>query len=263
MEFQSGSSAPSAQQTATVQNHRRLADIPYQEADGHVAAPRVRRNLPCTEENANHTAPTDGEKPSKLDPRSPAFLPPPTLPGGPPPRFNPPPRRTMEATNNLQQSPPAQHDLVAPRTNVTSPPTTTGDASTSEKGSVTVSSLSEALQWYYGHNHTEQQVKYAFRLRAVRQFFAREWAKLQSRALRQHTTSKKLCWYHRNYRTAYHCKRPCRYGMQISLSSDVVRNWPCLEHSTMTGLLIICRPPCPMQPHNVRWNTMRAEPLPQ
>ena len=112
----------------------------------------------------------------------------------------------MEADNNLQQFPPVQPDLVASVTNETSPPTAIGDAVTSAKGDITVSSLSEALQWYYGHNHTEQQVKYAFRLRAVRRFFAREWAKLQSRALRQHTTSKKLCWYHRNFKVAHHCK---------------------------------------------------------
>ena len=219
--------------------------------------------LPCTRKNATPNASTDGEKPFNLDPRSPAFLPPPALPGGPPPRCISSPTHAMEADNNLQQLPPAQSDPVASVTKGTTPPTANGDAVTSPRGDVTVSSLSEALQWYYGHTYTEQQVKEAFRLRAVREFFAREWSKLQYKALRQHTISKKLCWYHRNYRTAYHCKRPCRYGMQISLSSDAARNWPCLEHSTMTGFLIICRPPCPTQPHNVRWNTMRAEPLPQ
>ena len=177
------------------------------------------------------------------------------------------PTHIMENNNNLQQSstpvphlPPAQPDPVASATTKDTPPTASEDAVTSTRGSVTVSSLNEALQWYYGHTYTEKQVREAFRLRDVREFFAREWSKLQNRALRQHTTSKKLCWYHRNYRTAYHCKRPCRYGMQISLSSDAARNWPCLEHSTMTGLLIICRPPCPMQPHNVRWNNRGTKP---
>ena len=143
------------------------------------------------------------------------------------------------------------------------PPAVNKDAVTSTIGAVFVSSLSEALQRHYSRVYTEQEVKDAFKVREIREFFAREWSRLQTKAREKYITSSRLCWYHRTFRIAHRCKRPCRYNTQVPLSNEVTRNWPCLEHSTMVGAILICRPPCPMQPHRFRKTNSGKPPLQQ
>lgn len=116
------------------------------------------------------------------------------------------------------------------------PPAVNMNAITSTVGTTFVSSLSEALQRHYSLVYTEQEVKDAFRVREIREFFAREWSRLQTVAREKYITSSKLCWYHRTFKTAHRCKRPCRYNTRVPLSNEVTRNWPCLEHSTMVGV---------------------------
>ena len=127
------------------------------------------------------------------------------------------------------------------------------------------------MKTQYGHIYTKRQIREAFRVRTISDFFAREWSRLYKQAREQYmdgtsathddgataemsyrpSTSRKLCWYHRTFKyNARKCRQPCRYKTQILLPTSVVKKWPCLEHSTSTGILIICDPPCPWQPQD-------------
>ena len=162
-------------------------------------------------------------------------------------------------------------DVVTSTLQEDEPPTASEDAVTSTTGDTIVFSLSEAIKTHYGHIYTKRQIKEAFRVWAIREYFSREWSKLYEQARDQYvdgipathddgttaemsyrpSTSVKLCWYHKNFRmNAKKCRQPCRYKTQILLLNNVVKSWLCLEHSTTTGTLVTCNPPCPMQPQN-------------
>ena len=149
------------------------------------------------------------------------------------------------------------------------PPAISEEAVTSTTGDTIVFSLREAIKAHYGHTYTRKQIQEAFQVPAIREYFSHEWSRLYEQARThyvdgnstshgdgtstgisyQPSTSAKLCWYHRRYRkNARKCRQPCRYKVHILLPNSVVRNWPCLAHSRAANSIIVCDPPCPIQP---------------
>ena len=170
-------------------------------------------------------------------------------------KYNKPPKQ------NPQHPPPISvSNPPASRTPNHNPPTDSDG--TDERGAVAFS-LSDALEEHYGHIYTERQIKHAFHVRNVRDFFTREWARLREQAHRRYATSSRTCWYHKTSKTAHKCNRPCRYGAQTIFPRSAMENWPCLKHTIRIGAVTICRPPCPIRNPNARWNNRRTEPPPQ
>ena len=126
-------------------------------------------------------------------------------------------------------------------------PVTASDATDENDTKDIVFSLSEALEKHYGHIYTERQITTAFRVRNIKDFFTREWAKLSEQARKRYAISSKTCWYHKTSKTAHRCGRPCCHGTQTTFPRSAMKDWPCLKHTILIGAVIICHPPCPIQ----------------